>query len=70
MIYLKISSWNMAISMSSSSIHELLLIPTPDDSNIDEITKMNQQVNEEQVGIEEVLGTKAYYYSKDRGFVL
>ncbi len=53
-----------------SSIHELLLIPTPDDSNIDEITKMNQQVNEEQVGIEEVLGTKAYYYSKDRGFVL
>lgn len=53
-----------------SSIHELLLIPTPDDSNIDEITKMNQQVNEEQVGIEELLGTKAYYYSKDRGFVL
>lgn len=53
-----------------SSIHELLLIPTPDDSNIDEITKMNQQVNEEQVGIEEILGAKAYYYSKDRGFVL
>lgn len=53
-----------------SSIHELLLIPTPDDSNIDEITKMNQQVNEEQVGIEEILGAKAYYYSKDRSFVL
>ncbi len=53
-----------------SSIHELLLIPTPDDSNIDEITKMNQQVNEEQLDVEEVLGTKAYYYSKDRGFVL
>ena len=31
---------------------------------------MNQQVNEEQVAVEEVLGTKAYYYSKDRGFVL
>lgn len=53
-----------------SSIHELLLIPTPDDSNIDEITRMNQQVNEEQVDVEEVLGTKAYYYSKDSGFVL
>lgn len=53
-----------------SSIHELLLIPTSDDSNIDEITRMNQQVNEEQVDVEEVLGTKAYYYSKDSGFVL
>lgn len=53
-----------------SSIHELLLIPTPDDSNIDEITRMNQQVNEEQVDVEEILGTKAYYYRKDSGFVL
>lgn len=61
----------MAVSMSSSLPYmRLLLIPTPDDSNIDEITKMNQQVNEEQVGIEEILGTKAYYYSKDKGFVL
>lgn len=53
-----------------SSIHELLLIPTPDGSSIDEITRMNQQVNEELVDVEEILGTRAYYYSKDSGFVL
>lgn len=53
-----------------SSIHEILLLPTPDDSDIDIITRMNQEVNAAQVQADEVLGTKAYYYSKDRGFVL
>lgn len=53
-----------------SSIHEVLLIPTPDDSDIDIITRMNQEVNATQVEEDEILGTKAYFYHKDRGFVL
>lgn len=53
-----------------SSIHEALLLPTPDDSDIDAITMMNQEVNATQVEKDEILGTKAYFYHKDRGFVL
>lgn len=53
-----------------SSVHEVLLMPTPDDSDINTITRMNQEVNETQVDEEEILGTKAYFYHKDRGFVL
>lgn len=53
-----------------SSVHEVLLLPTPDDSDIDVITRMNQEVNATQVEADEVLGTKAYFYHKDRGFVL
>ncbi len=53
-----------------SSVHEVLLLPTPDNSDIDVITRMNQEVNATQVQADEILGTKAYYYSKDSGFVL
>ena len=53
-----------------SSIHEVLLMPTPDASDINTITRMNQEVNETQVDEDEILGTKAYFYHKDRGFVL
>lgn len=53
-----------------SSIHEVLLMPTPDDSDINTITRLNQEVNKTQVDEEEILGTKAYFYHKDRGFVL
>lgn len=53
-----------------SSVHEILLLPTPDDSDIDVITRMNQEVNATQVEADEILGTKAYFYHKNRGFVL
>lgn len=53
-----------------SSVHEVLLVLTPDNSDIDSITKMNQEVNATQVAENEILGTKAYYYCKDKGFVL
>lgn len=52
-----------------SSMQEVLLVPTPDNSDIDTITQMNQAVNKTQAQ-ENILGTKAYYYSKDSGFVL
>ncbi len=53
-----------------SSVHEVLLLPAPDNSAIDVITRINQEVNAAQVRADEILGTKAYYYSKDSGFVL
>lgn len=53
-----------------SSVHEVLLLLSPDSSNIDSITKINQEINATNVKPNEVLGTKAYYYRKDRGFVL
>lgn len=53
-----------------SSVHEILLVPTPDNSNIDNITRMNQEVNTAQLLDDEILGTKAYYYDKDKGFIL
>lgn len=53
-----------------SSIHEVLLMPTPNDSDINTITRLNQEVNETQVDEEDILGTKAYFYQRDRGFVL
>lgn len=53
-----------------SSVHEVLLLPTPDNSDIDVITRMNQEANATQVQTDEILGTKAYYYSIDSGFVL
>lgn len=53
-----------------SSVHEVLLIPTMDNSDIDTITQMNQDVNAEHVQADEILGTKAYYYQKGTGFIL
>lgn len=52
-----------------SSVHEVLLVLTPDNSDIDAITRMNQEVNATQVAEDEILGTKAYYYCRDSGFV-
>lgn len=51
-----------------SSIHEVLLLPTSDSSDIDSITSINQTVNAFHVQEDEVLGTKAYFYSKKDGF--
>lgn len=53
-----------------SSVHEILLLPTPDSSSMDDITKINQDVNAVQVQEDEILGTKAYYYGRNSGFVL
>lgn len=53
-----------------SSVHEVLLLLTPDNSNISNITEINQEINATQVQENEILGTKAYYYCKGRGFVL
>lgn len=53
-----------------SSVHEVLLLPTSDSSDINDITKMNQEVNATQMREDEILGTKAYYYSRENGFVL
>lgn len=52
-----------------SSVHEVLLMPSPNNSGIDSLTRHNQDVNA-TLSEEEILGTKAYFYQKGRGFVL
>lgn len=52
-----------------SSVHEVLILPSTDNSDIDTLTRHNQDVNAALLE-EEILGTKAYFYQKDSGFVL
>lgn len=52
-----------------SSVHEVLLIPAEPGMNTARLSEMNRQVNAEQLQKEDILGTKAYFYSRDRGFV-
>lgn len=51
-----------------SSIHEILVLPWVNKEDLAEFTKMNQEVNSTQVSADEVLGTHAYYYSRETGF--
>ncbi|MBE5876712.1 MAG: hypothetical protein E7290_07465 [Lachnospiraceae bacterium] len=53
-----------------SSVHELILLPTSAGSDIAELTKMVQDINETQLGQEEVLSDSIYYYSRDEGKLL
>lgn len=52
-----------------SSVHEAILMPMNDKSCTETLTKINQAVNADMPEIE-ILGTKAYCYYKDKGFVL
>lgn len=51
------------------SVHEILIKPSPDHSDIDVITRHNQEANA-TLPKKEILGTKAYFYQKGRGFIL
>lgn len=53
-----------------SSLQEVLLIPAPDGSKLEELTRMNLEVNAAHVAAGEILGTKAYFYKKGVGFVM
>lgn len=52
-----------------SSIHEVLLIPSNDNLNIEMLTNLNQEVNASSLNEEDILGTKAYYYEKGKGII-
>lgn len=52
-----------------SSIHEVLLIPSNDNLNIEMLTNLNQEVNTSSLNEEDILGTKAYYYEKGKGII-
>lgn len=53
-----------------SSINEALLIPTSYNVNIDMAVRIVNTANLTQVDEDELLGTKAYYYDKVKGFIL
>ncbi len=47
-----------------SSIHEVILVPTLECSNYEELSNMVQEVNDTQLQDDEILSTHAYYYSR------
>ena len=53
-----------------SSVHEVLLLPASCNPDVDILTEMNREVNATQVRADEVLGTHAYFYDREKGFVL
>ena len=50
-----------------SSIHELLLLPTKDTENKDEIRSMIKEINDTQVSENEILSYSLYYYDREAG---
>lgn len=53
-----------------SSIHECLFIPNSESIDLDMLSSMNQEVNDNEVRLDEVLGTRAYLYDEEKGFVI
>lgn len=53
-----------------SSVHEALLIPDDYKLDLENLTSINLEVNETSVDCDEVLGTKAYFYDEEKGFVI
>jgi len=49
-----------------SSIHEVLLLPYDGSTELEELNRMVQQVNEEELDEEEILSDHAYYYSREK----
>lgn len=47
-----------------SSIHEIILVPTLENSDYQELSEMVQEVNDTQLQDDEILSTHAYYYSR------
>ena len=50
-----------------SSIHETILLPAKDNTELDSLTQLVRTVNATQVKAEEVLSDHAYFYSRKAG---
>lgn len=53
-----------------SSVHEVLLLPAEDDGESAEIKRMIREINDTQVGMEEILSYSLYFYDKEEGKVI
>lgn len=53
-----------------SSVHELLLLPTENDTGDAEIKCMIREINDTQVSAEEVLSYSLYYYDREEGKIV
>lgn len=51
-----------------SSIHEVLIVPKRNGMNIDDLTRMVQEVNDTEVKAEEVLSNHAYVFTRKNGW--
>jgi hypothetical protein len=50
-----------------SSVHEVILVPTDDNTEADEIRRMIKDINDTQVKTEEVLSYSLYYFDRESG---
>lgn len=53
-----------------SSVHEVLLLPAEDDGESAELKRMIREINDTQVGMEEILSYSLYFYDKEEGKVI
>lgn len=53
-----------------SSVHEVILIPTSSDKNLQKMSEMVESVNSTALLPEEILSDHAYYYSRDKDEIL
>lgn len=53
-----------------SSVHEVILVPTKDDSELNRMSEMVKDVNLTQVDQEEILSNHAYYFRRNGGYYL
>ncbi|MCR4739838.1 MAG: DUF5688 family protein [Lachnospiraceae bacterium] len=51
-----------------SSIHEVILVPTDSDEDMDTMNEMVVSVNDTEVAREEILSDHVYYFSKEYGY--
>jgi hypothetical protein len=50
-----------------SSIHEVIIVPSEDTYEADDIRNMIREINDTQVKVEEILSYSLYYFDKAQG---
>jgi hypothetical protein len=58
-------SLNSGFYVIPSSVHEVIIVPTEDTSEADDIRSMIREINDTQVELEEILSYSLYYFDKD-----
>jgi hypothetical protein len=53
-----------------SSVHEVILVPSENTFEADEIRRMIKEINDTQVKPEEILSYSLYYFDKDKNKLL
>lgn len=58
------NSMHSSFALLPSSIHEVLIVPVSNASELDHYTEMVRNVNEQEVSVDEILSDHAYFYDR------